>query len=95
MQQNAANTVTTVLASQLKELHAGQGELMQQISRVTIRKSGDAALRLKSLRDISALATQTAAVVAVLVATISFTSLLSPPSGWTTLDQHVRSHALI
>lgn len=66
----------------------GQNELLQR--NVTNTYAVAAKLDTKALRDISALATQTAAVVAVLVATISYTSLLSPPSGWTTLDQHVR-----
>ena len=66
----------------------GQNELLK--SNVTKTAAVAAKLDTKALRDISALATQTAAVVAVLVATISYTSLLSPPSGWTTLDQHVR-----
>ena len=59
----------------------GQNELLQR--NVTNTYAVAAKLDTKALRDISALATQTAAVVAVLVATISYTSLLSPPSGWT------------
>ena len=69
-----------------------QNELLQRTVQRTATNTGAVASKLdtKALRDISALATQTAAVVAVLVATISYTALLSPPSGWTTLDQKVR-----
>ena len=72
----------------------GQTEALQRTMQRTVTNTVTTAvaakLDTKALRDISALATQTAAVVAVLVATISYTSLLSPPGGWTTLDQKVR-----
>ena len=72
-------------ALDLCECIRGQNELLKR--NVTKTAAVAAKLDTKALRDISALATQTAAVVAVLVATISYTSLLSPPSGWTALEK--------
>ncbi|KAK9840928.1 hypothetical protein WJX81_000883 [Elliptochloris bilobata] len=69
-------------------VRAQNTQLQRKMTRVV-----EAQLDTKALRDISQLATQTAAVVAVLVATVSYTALLSPPSGWTTLPA-AHAHAL-